>query len=90
MLEIQNKVDCSKKRIGNKSLVFVLVVCLAALSVIMIIVTHITPARQRLGRHCLKAGIIAEKEVNLLGNGTQNTCFRCNEGIPVTTKRIRK
>jgi hypothetical protein len=38
-----------------------------------------TPARQRLGEHGLKAGIAAEAEVNLLGNGTQNICFRGNE-----------
>jgi hypothetical protein len=34
-----------------------------------------TPARQRLGKHLLRAGIIAEAEVNLLGNGTR---FRGN------------
>jgi hypothetical protein len=34
-----------------------------------------TPARQRLGKHGLKAGIAAEAEVNLLGNGT---CIRGN------------
>jgi hypothetical protein len=56
----------------------------------MIIVTHISPARQRLGKHSLKAGIIAEKEGYLLGNGTKSTCFRGNEGIPMTTKRIRE
>jgi hypothetical protein len=27
-----------------------------------------TPDRQRLGKHCLKAGIIAEAKDNLLGN----------------------
>jgi hypothetical protein len=49
-----------------------------------------TLPRQRLGKHCLKAGIIAEAEVNLLGNGTQNTCFRDNEGVPVTTNKIKE
>jgi hypothetical protein len=38
-------------------------------------VTHMTPARQRLGKHDLKAGIAAEVEVNLLENGTR---FRGN------------
>jgi hypothetical protein len=31
------------------------------------IVTHMNPARQRLNKPCLKAGIAAEAEVNLLG-----------------------
>jgi hypothetical protein len=52
---------------------------------ILHIVTHMNPARQQLGKHCLKARIIAEAEVNLLHSDTQNTCFHCNEGIPVTT-----
>jgi hypothetical protein len=30
-----------------------------------------TPAMQRLGKHGVKAGILTEAEVNLLGNGTQ-------------------
>jgi hypothetical protein len=34
------------------------------------IVTHMIPARQRLGKHCLDAGIIAESKVSLLGNDT--------------------
>jgi uncharacterized membrane protein YoaK (UPF0700 family) len=50
--------------------------------------THMTLARQQLGKQCLKAGIIAEAEVNLLGIGMQNACFRGNEGIPVTTNRV--
>jgi hypothetical protein len=36
-------------------------------------VTHMTPARQRIGKQGLKAGIAAEAEVNWLGYGT---CFR--------------
>jgi hypothetical protein len=39
------------------------------------IVKQMTPARQRLGKHCLKAGIMAEAKVNLLGN---DTCFHGN------------
>jgi hypothetical protein len=38
-----------------------------------------TPDRQRLGKNRLKAGIIAKAEVNLLGNGTQNTYFSGNK-----------
>jgi hypothetical protein len=35
-------------------------------------VTHTTPARQRLDKHCLKAGIIQEAgKKHLLGNGQQ-------------------
>jgi hypothetical protein len=34
----------------------------------MYIVTHMTSARQGLGKHYLKAGIIAEAKVNLVGN----------------------
>jgi hypothetical protein len=40
------------------------------------IVTHMTPARQRLGKLGLKAGIAAEAEVNLLGNGTQTKAYQ--------------
>jgi hypothetical protein len=43
------------------------------------IVKHMTPVRQRLGKHGLKTGIAAEAEVNLLGNGTQTPVFRVNE-----------
>jgi hypothetical protein len=46
-----------------------------------------TPARQRLGKHCLRAGIAAEAEVNMLGSGTQTTVSPAtdiNKGIPVT------
>jgi hypothetical protein len=35
------------------------------------IVMHTIHVRQRLGKHCLKAGIAAEAEVNLLGNGNE-------------------
>jgi hypothetical protein len=50
-----------------------------------------TPARQRQGKHCLKAGIITDMEVNLLGNGIKTPVSvktDTNKGIPVTTKRI--
>jgi hypothetical protein len=40
------------------------------------IVTHMPPARQRLGKHFLKTGIIGEAEVDLVGNGA---CFHGNE-----------
>jgi hypothetical protein len=49
-----------------------------------------TLARQRLNKHCLKAGIIEGAEVNLLDNSLQNICFRGNEGIPVITKKRRE
>jgi hypothetical protein len=55
------------------------------------IVTCISIARQRLGKHKLKARIAAEAEVNLLGNGTQtpvSAATNINKGIPVTTNRI--
>jgi hypothetical protein len=39
------------------------------------IVKYTIPARQQLGKHGLKAGIAAEAEVKLLGNGT---CLRGN------------
>jgi hypothetical protein len=42
-----------------------------------------TPARQRLDKHGLKAGIVAEAEVNVLGNGTHT-----DKGIPVATNRV--
>jgi hypothetical protein len=48
-------------------------------------------ARQRLGKHCLKAGIAAEAEVNLLGNGTQTSisaATNINKESPVITNRI--
>jgi hypothetical protein len=44
-----------------------------------------TPTRERLGKHCLKAGIKAEAEVDLLDNGT---CFRFDKSIPVKRNRI--
>jgi hypothetical protein len=47
--------------------------------------------RQRLGKHSLKAGITAEAEVNLLGNGTQTSVSAAkniNKSIPVTINRI--
>jgi hypothetical protein len=50
----------------------------------------ISSARQRLGKHGIKAGIAAEEEVNLLGNGTQTSvsaATNINKGIPVTTER---
>jgi hypothetical protein len=56
-------------------------------------VTHVTPARQRLGKHGLKTGIAAEAEINLLGNGTQtpvSAATNINKGIPVTTNRVRE
>jgi hypothetical protein len=56
-------------------------------------VIHMTPARQRLGKHGLKAGIAAEAEVNLLGNGTQipvSAATNINKGILVSTKRRTK
>jgi hypothetical protein len=34
-----------------------------------------TPARQRLGKHCLDAGFLAEAKVNLIG---KDTGFRGN------------
>jgi hypothetical protein len=55
------------------------------------IVTHMTPARQRLDNHCLKAGIAAEADVNLLGNGTRtpvSAATEINKGIPVTSDRV--
>jgi hypothetical protein len=54
-------------------------------------VTCISSARQRLGKHGLKAGIAAEAEVNLLGNGTQtpvSAATNINKGIPMTTNRV--
>jgi hypothetical protein len=54
-------------------------------------VTEYSLARQRLGKHCLKAGIATAAEVNLLGNGTQtpvSTATDINKGIPVTMNRI--
>jgi hypothetical protein len=45
-------------------------------------------ARQRLGKHGLKAGIAAEAEVKLLRNGKQtpvSAATNINKGIPVTT-----
>jgi hypothetical protein len=50
-----------------------------------------TIARKRLGKHCLKAGIIAEAEVNLPGNGMQtpvSAAADINKGIPMTTNRV--
>jgi hypothetical protein len=41
----------------------------------------------RFGKHDIRAGIAAEAEVNLLGNGTQTTVSattNINKGIPVT------
>jgi hypothetical protein len=53
--------------------------------------THINPARKRLGKHCLKVGIAAEAEVNFLGNGSQtpvSAATDINKGIPMTTNRV--
>jgi hypothetical protein len=47
-------------------------------------------ARQRIGKHCLKAGIAAEAEVILLGNGSLapvSAATNINKNIPVTTKQ---
>jgi hypothetical protein len=47
--------------------------------------------RQRLGKHCLKAGIAAEAEVVLLGNGLlarDSAAMNISKGIPVRTNRI--
>jgi hypothetical protein len=52
---------------------------------------EISIARQRLGKHGLKAGTAAEAEVYLLGNGTQTPVSagtNINKCIPVTTNRI--
>jgi hypothetical protein len=54
-------------------------------------VTHITPARQRLGKHGLKVGIATETEVNLLGNGRKtpvSAATDINKSIPMTTNRV--
>jgi hypothetical protein len=48
-------------------------------------------AKQRLCKRGLKAGIAAEAEVNLLGNGMQtpvSAARNVNKGIPLTTSRI--
>jgi hypothetical protein len=37
------------------------------------ILTCISSARQRQGKHCLKVGIAAETNVHFLGNGSVNT-----------------
>jgi hypothetical protein len=53
--------------------------------------THMTPARQQIGKHGLKAGIAAEAEVGFLGNGTQtpvSAATNINKGIPITTERV--
>jgi hypothetical protein len=50
-----------------------------------------TIARQRFSKHGLKAGIAAEVEVNLLGNGTRtpvSMAMNIKKGIPMTTNRI--
>jgi hypothetical protein len=50
-----------------------------------------TPARQRLGKYCVNAGIAAESGINLLGNGTQKLVFvatNIDKCIPVTRNRI--
>jgi hypothetical protein len=67
------------------------------------IVMYISSASQRLGKHCLKPGITAEAEVNLLGNGWLNTftvnknrCPLLNNGLVTLeltmfpAQRIRK
>jgi hypothetical protein len=54
------------------------------------IVTHMTPARQRLGKHGLKAGITGEAEINFLDNGTQtpvSAATNINKGILLTRNR---
>jgi hypothetical protein len=48
-------------------------------------------ARQRLGKHCLKAGIAGGAEVTSLGNGDLapfSAETNINKDIPVTTNRI--
>jgi hypothetical protein len=48
-------------------------------------------AKQRLGKHCLKAGIAAEAEVSLLGKGSLepvSVTTNINKGIPLTINRI--
>jgi hypothetical protein len=55
------------------------------------ILTESSIARQQLGKHCLKAGIAAEAEVNLQGNGSLAhvpAATNINKDIPVTTNRI--
>jgi hypothetical protein len=47
---------------------------------------------QRLGKHCIRTGIIAEAEVILLGNGwlaPVSAATNVNKGIPVTTQKNR-
>jgi hypothetical protein len=50
-----------------------------------------TPARQQIGNHGLKAGIEAEAKVNFLGNGMQtpvSAVTNINKGITITTKSV--
>jgi hypothetical protein len=51
-------------------------------------VTEESVVRKRPGKYDLNAGIAAEAEVNLLGNGTQtpvSATTNIKKGIPVTT-----
>jgi hypothetical protein len=55
------------------------------------IVTEQSIAKQRLGKHWLKAWITSEGEVNLLGNGSLAPVFAAtniNKDIAITTNRI--
>jgi hypothetical protein len=59
--------------------------------ILLDIVTCISMARHRLGKHGLRAGIAAEVVVNLLGNGTQTpvtAATKFNKGIPVAINRM--